>query len=151
MKLKNFFQLVALSLVIAVLFMAAIVHATVIPGIPSARNDGYNFVTWEALAKNDTGSPVNAGSWRGIKTVQIVVTAAGEQNVTIQGSMSSAGPWFTLHAIELDTGEYFSLTAITTSMMAAIIEDPLFVRPLISNETGATAVDVDVTLGAIRN
>ncbi len=121
--------------------------AAVIVGVQSTGSAGYMTVTWSALAKNDTGSLSNAGVWRNIKTVQIVVTAAGEQNLTIQGSMDNV-TWYTLHAIELSSGVYLALTSITASTMVTIIENPLFIRPLISNESGATAVDIDVIIGA---
>lgn len=114
------------------------------------RQDGYRTATWTALAKNYAGSPANAGSWRGIKTVQIIVTSAGEQSVAIQGS-NDGSTWFTLRAAEIDsgTGSYLLLSGLTTSGGYTILDDPLFIRPLVSNEAGATPVDIDVILGGI--
>jgi hypothetical protein len=56
-----------------------------------------------------------------------------------------------LNAISLVAGEYLSLSSLTTSGIYAIIEDPLFLRPLVSNDTGATAVDIDVIIGALTS
>ena len=126
---------------------AAAVFAQVAP-TQVIRNDGYGLATWTALAKNDSGMAAVTGPWQGIKTAQVIVTTAGEQNLTLQGSMDGTN-WVTLHGIELDSGEYFALTGITTSGLFAIIEDPLYVRPLVSNEMGATAVDIDVIIGAM--
>lgn len=133
--------------VLALMFLGFAAAAQVAV-VQSIRNDGYGLATWTALAKNQTGNPAALGPWRGIKTAQIVVTSAGEQNLTLQGSMDNVN-WVTLHGVELDSGEYFSLTGITASMLVAIIEDPLFVRPIVSNEAGATAVDIDVIIGAM--
>ena len=132
---------------IGLLLSASIFAQTAVIGTSSNSNRAYDIFTWGALAKNTAGNAAPAGTWRGVKTVQIIVTAAGEQNLTMQGSMDGTN-WVTLHGIELDSGEYFSLTSITSSMLVTIIENPLYIRPLISNEAGATAVDIDVILGA---
>lgn len=134
-----------LAFVIVTLPVAA--YAATIAVAQRVRNDGYGIASWEALAKNDSGAAAVTGPWRGSKTVQVIVTAAGEQSLTIQGSMDGTN-WLTLHGVELDSGEYFSLTGITASALYTLIEDPLYVRPLISNGAGATAVDIDVILGA---
>lgn len=135
------------GIALALLLVATSAFAATIPGVTVVANNGYGTVTWEALAKNDSGRAASVGAWRGVKTVQIIVTSAGEQSVSIQGSMDGTN-WVTLHGVELDSGEYFSLTGITASSLITIIEDPLYVRPLISNGAGATAVDVDVIVGA---
>jgi hypothetical protein len=131
-------------LVAAMISTAALAQVAVRQSI---GNDGYGTAPWEALAKNQTGLAARVGSWRGVKTAQIIVTAAGEQSIGLQGSMNNVN-WITLHGIELDSGEYLSLTGITASTLVTIIEDPLYVRPIVSNEMGATAVDIDVIIGA---
>jgi hypothetical protein len=136
--------------VLSLLAVGAAHAQTSVNSTSNLRPDGYRVVTWTALGKNNAGSPFNAGSLPGLKTVQIVVTAAGEQSLTIQGSMDGAN-WFTLNAISLVAGEYLSLSSLTTSGIYAIIEDPLFLRPLVSNDTGATAVDIDVIIGALTS
>lgn len=142
--------LMALMLVgfaMAVAVVLPVFAQTAVAVVQAVNNQGYGLATWEALAKHTAGAPASTGAWRGVKTVQIIVTGAGEQNLTIQGSMNGTN-WVTLHGVSLDSGEYFELTGITASGLYAIIEDPLYVRPLVSNEAGATAVDIDVIVGA---
>lgn len=140
---KNFW-LVAVAAALAVTLK---LYAATIAVEQRVNNQGYGLATWEALAKNDSGAAASVGQWRGVKTAQLIVNAAGEQSVTIQGSMNGTN-WVTLHGVELDSGEYLSLTGLTASGLYTLIEDPLYVRPLISNAMGATAVDIDVIVGA---
>jgi hypothetical protein len=139
--------LVLLGVVLAVAITLPVFAQTAIALQQRVLNNGYGLASWEALAKHTAGDAASVGAWRGVKTVQVIVTAAGEQNLTIQGSMDGTN-WVTLHGVSLDSGAYFELTAITASGLYAIIEDPLYVRPLVSNEAGATAVDIDVIVGA---
>ncbi len=142
-------QTIGAALLVALSFVSAPAHAqATISSTFVQHADGYRVVTWTALDKNEVGSFVSAGSWISVKTVQIVVTAAGEQNLTMQGSMDGT-TWYTLTAISLSAGAYVSLSGITTSSMYTIIEDPRFIRPLVSNEAGATAVDIDILIGGI--
>lgn len=139
-----------LGMVLAAAFMAVVLQSaaqTSVAGTFVVPNHGYGLATWEALAKNTAGTAAPVGSWRGVKTVQIVVTAAGEQTLSVQGSMNGTD-WVALHGISLDSGEYMELAGLTTSGIYTIIEDPLYVRPLVSNEAGATAVEIDVIVGA---
>lgn len=137
------------ALVVALLLFSGLAHAqATVNSTFENFADGYRIVTWTALDKNEAGSFANAGAWISVKTVQIVVTAAGEQNLTIQGSMDGT-TWYTLTAISLSAGSYVSLSGLTASAMYTIIEDPHFIRPLISNDAGATTVDIDVLVGGI--
>lgn len=130
---------------LAVLALPALA-ATVTP-TQSMANNGYVTITWASLAKNDVGLAAPTGQWRALKTVQINVTSAGEQSLSLQGSLDGTN-WFNLHGVQLDTGVYVELTTITTSQLVSIIEEPLYIRPIITNGAGATAVDITVIAGA---
>jgi hypothetical protein len=133
---------------ILALAMSFAVHAqdTIEGGGLIISNDGYGTASWDTMADNSVGRAANVGSWRSLKTVQIDVNTLGDQTVTIQGSMTATGPWFTLHCVEQDTGEYVPLILIAADKMCAIIEDPRFIRPLVTD--GAGGVDVDIIIGA---
>lgn len=110
------------------------------------RDDGYAMEFWSGLGKNEAGTPVKAGTWIGIKTAQIIVNTADSDTIALQGSMDGTN-WEALHALEFDTGEYIELTGISASMMITLVENPLFIRPQVSNAGGGGA-DFDVYLGA---
>lgn len=105
------------------------------------RDDGYAIASWGPLLLNETGIAANLGRVAGIKTVQISGTFSG-QTVNLQGSMDGV-TWFTLHSLDFDTGDYASLGAIAAAYMSSIVENPIYIRPIVSNG-GAPSLTVIV-------
>ena len=112
----------------------------------TVNNNGYGIASWSALTENETGDAVDVGHWAGIKTVQIVVNNAAGESVTIQGSIDGV-TWFTLNALEYSAGTYIDLTALSANAMYGIVENPRFIRPVMTN-VGGSGADFDVIIGA---
>lgn len=109
---------------------------------------GYATAAWVGLAKNETGTAVDIGALRGDKTVEIKVNNADGDSVTIQGSIDKLS-WYTLRGDDFVDNEEFRvpLSAIAVSSMYKIVENPRYIRPVVSN-AGGGAADFDVRVGA---
>lgn len=106
------------------------------------RNDGY--VTWAwNLAQDETGDTITVGHVAGVKTVQITGTYGGG-TVAVQGSLDGV-TWFPVHVANFTAGDYETLTAVGANRIDAIIENPLFVRVVITGGDGTTAIKVVVS------
>lgn len=124
-------------------------------------------ITWftrnspeKALGSND----IKAGGWPSIPTAQagerIYVAEYADTTIHINGSFSgsataamrgsckdlpdpdTAGDWFTLHAAH-DGSELSGLDANTG---AVLLENPLWLSPLVTGGDGSTALNFDITL-----
>ena len=115
--------------------------ATVSATYPQTYEDQVGVAIWTPLTSTNTdGSPFSRVKWAD-KTVQITGTF-GTGTVVIQGSNDGSN-WATLKDP--------SNTAISTTSAAirAILENPLYIRPLVTGGDGTTSITV--TLVARRN
>lgn len=103
----------------------------------STRDDKYKLATWAALVEAETGTAVNLGAIVGLKTVQVTGTFGGGATVSIEGSMDGT-TWFVLRSADYTAGDYTLLSGIAANMLSAIVENPLFVRPVVVGGAGAT-------------
>lgn len=101
------------------------------------QDDGYEIASW-SLTQDETGEAMNAGRIGGIKTVQINSANFGTATLNLQGSMDGE-TWFSLHALDFDTGDYASLGAVAANTLTAIVENPRFIRP-VQSDAAATIV-----------
>lgn len=104
--------------------------------VQATKGDGTVVVTWEALNAGDDGSPVLLSAYPD-KTAQAIGDAT---SVAIQGSMDGTN-WF---ALDDPQGTTIALAGATNDM-AAISQNPLYIRPV---ATGGT--DTDVILLAVH-
>ncbi len=105
------------------------------------QDDGYETAEWSSLIQNETGDRANMGRIPGIKTVQIT-GGFSTATVTLQGSMDGV-TWFTLNAVDYVTNDWVPISAIATNFMAAIVENPRYVRPVVTN-SGTPSIKVVV-------
>jgi hypothetical protein len=105
----------------------------------SSQGGGVELITWAALANGDTGEPL-AMSQLPDKTVQLTGTLSTGGEMTLQGSNDNTN-WFTLSDAG---GTDIVLTALDG---VTVMENPLYVRPNITNGDGST--DLTVILVAI--
>lgn len=96
--------------------------------------DRSQIITWEEMGNADTGSSVKAPDYPD-KTFQITGTFGGA-TVTIEGSNDGTN-WETLTDVAGNSASY------TAAAMAAIAENPLYIR---AATTGGSGTDVDVTV-----
>lgn len=114
---------------------------TVQPTYPNTYEDQVGVVSWTPLTSTNTdGAPLSRVKWAD-KTVQITGTF-GTGTVVLQGSNDGTN-WATLKDP--------SNTAISTTSAAvrAVLENPLYIRPLVTGGDGTTSITV--TLVARRN
>lgn len=98
-------------------------------------------VTWPALDVDEAGTPAQIARWHE-KTIQIA-TAPGTTALTIQGSNDGTN-WATLHAKDSATGTNVPLSALSDLGLWSILENPLFIRPLVA--AGGDTNDISVIL-----
>lgn len=107
----------------------------------TSKDESVKLIKWEALTgTNADGSPVKFTEWAD-RTVQMFGTW-DTCTVTMQGSNDGTN-WFTL------TDPQGYNVAFTASGGKAILEGPLWMRPLLSSAGGTS--DVDVLLLIRRN
>lgn len=107
------------------------------------RDDGYILVEWSSLLNGETGNVARIGHIAGVKTIAITGTFDGE-TVAVQGSMDKTN-WFPLHAANFTASDYEELTAVAAARQDAIVDNPLWVRPVVSG--GAGAPDLKIIIG----
>lgn len=98
-------------------------------------------VIWPALDVNEAGQAAGVARWQE-KTVQIT-NAMGTTALTIQGSNDGTN-WATLHSKEMDADSAVPLSALSDPGMWSILENPLFIRPLVA--AGGDTNDINVVL-----
>ena len=108
------------------------------------RDDGYFTAIWASLAMDETGIVAKVGHIAGMKTVQLTGTFGGA-TIAIQGSLDNV-TFFPLHVANFDTGDYEVLTGLSAARFDAIIENPLYVKTVVTGGGGAT--DLKVIIGA---
>lgn len=100
----------------------------------TSRDGSVKLVLWEALTgTNLDGSPLKFPEWAD-RTVQMVGNF-DTCTVTMQGS-NDGSTWFTL------TDPLGNNVALTAAGGKTILEQPLWVRPLLSSAGGSSDVDV---------
>jgi len=109
------------------------------------RDDGYAIATWAGLAAGETGQAVVVGSSTP-KTVQLEGTFGGG-TVAIQGSINGSN-WHTMSSVEIAAGIYVLLTGLSAPTLATIIENPLYMRPVVTGGDGTTALTVYIGYSA---
>ena len=95
-------------------------------------------VTWETLTTtNLTGTPVVSGRYPD-KTAQATGTFGASASIALDGSNDGTN-WF---ACTNATGSAIALTAATQGDL--MVENPLYIRPILTNGDGSTDIDVVV-------
>ena len=98
-------------------------------------NQGRIRVTWEGLLQGDDGSPVEISQFPD-KSVHSDGSYTSTGAIAMQGSNTGTA-WF---ALTKPGGAEISLTADTVGAM--IVENPRFIRPLVTDGDGSTDIDV---------
>ena len=108
--------------------------ATVAATYPETNEDQVGIISWTPLTSTNTdGSPLSRVKWAD-KTVTITGTF-GTGTVVIQGSNDGTN-WFTLK----DPAN--AALSTTSTMLRAILENPLYIRPLVTGGDGTTSITV---------
>lgn len=115
----------------------------------AANNDGTAVASWASLASGETGQAVAIGGYAGPKTIQIGGTFGVGGSVAIQGSNDGTN-WDTMSIFDLQAGAYVLLTAISTAQFAMLIENPRFVRAVVTGGDGSTAIRVFISIASLR-
>jgi hypothetical protein len=126
-------SLLALALLIATTFALA---ATRI-GIPTNNvggNSSLALVTWSGLLNGDNGNAIEHAEFAD-HTVQVLGTFGTGGTVSLQGSNDNAN-WVILSTF---AGDPITFTA---AGMAAVAENPRYVRPIVSAGDGSTDLTV---------
>lgn len=111
-------------------------------------NQGTVLVSWAALAQAETGQVAEVGSYPGPKTIQIRGTF-GPASIAIQGSNDNSN-WDTMSIFDLQTGAYVLLTGIVAAQFAQLIENPKFLRAVVTGGDGTTALSAVISIPSLR-
>ena len=98
-------------------------------GTVSYVRKGVARMTWTATVSG-TGNPIDA-SHLPDKTLYLYGPTGGTTGVTIEGAYALTGPYWSLHDVN---GAL--LEALVTGLVAAIQENPPFIRPRATTVTG---------------
>ncbi len=107
--------------------------------VPTKLSRGSHKWIWEAMGDDDVGAaldPNGGGINFADKTFHVVGTFGGSVLVVLQGSNDGTN-WVTL------TDPQGAVISSGTTILVAVLENPLYIRPKTS---GGTSADVDVIL-----
>lgn len=111
-----------------------------VPGVLADDNHGAVLITWETLTTTNTsGDPVKVAGYD-LAAVQSDGNFSGSASIALQGSLNAAA-WF---ALTKDGANAIAMTADTVG--AKPYEQPLYIRPLLSDGNGSADVDTYVLL-----
>lgn len=102
-------------------------------------NNSLAVASWASLAAGETGLGVKMGHLPGMKTFTISGTFGGA-TVGLEGSNDGV-TWLPVRMADYTAGDYEIVTAIAAARSGALIENPMFLRPVIAGGAG-TAIKV---------
>lgn len=102
---------------------------------------------WKELALNQAGDRIKSAEYSD-RTIHIHGNFSGSATLTMRGSaMNEPNPEITSHWFTLSSGkDGCDITAIDAIFGAVLLENPLWLSPLVVGGDGSTAINVDITM-----
>lgn len=99
-------------------------------------DDTSKLVLWSGLSVGDVGDPVQLNMFRD-RYVQVTGVFGLAGGVDIEGSLDGVN-WFVLNR------DQSAALSFTSSGLAHMLENPIFIRPEVTGGDGTTALDVRI-------
>jgi hypothetical protein len=102
---------------------------------------------WQAMTSGTAGDRLKAAEYSD-RTVQTYGTYSGGATISMRGScMANPNPdtatdWFVLHAAH----DGSALSGLAATAGAVLLENPLWLSPLVTGGDGSTSINYDITL-----